>query len=124
LWLPTVYPVLDELYRLACTAACAGMCLLAVLALTRKYAVCSRVLLGLELHTACLSLRDYHAWVDNTDMPVYERGTSMFTHTEYLRALDSLSFEHESRAPVDALLSALFRAQADAAARSPSEHDE
>lgn len=124
LWLPTVYPVLDELYLLACTAACAGMCLLAVLALTRKYAFCSRVLLGLELHTACLSLRDYHAWVDNTDTPVYERGTSMFTHTEYVRALDSLSFEHESRAPVDSLLSALFRAQADAAARSPSEHDE
>lgn len=123
LWLPTVYPVLDELYLLACTAACAGICLLVVLALTRKFAVCSRVLLGLELHTACLPLSAYHAWVDNTDTPVCKRGTSMFTHTEYLRALDSLDFEQEARAPVDALLSALFRAQADTAGRLDSEHD-
>lgn len=111
LWAPTIYPVLDELYLLALTATCVGIALLVVFALTRKSAVCSRLLLGLELHTACLPLGAYHAWVDRAEKPARDGGRCSFTRAEYLHALDRLDFRVHQQLPMHELADVLFTTQ-------------
>jgi len=97
IWSFTVYPLLDELYLLCAAIACCSLMLMAIFICTRHSNTAAKLVIGVQVHVACMSTSQYDDWVDG-DVMLYKSYSEADMNTKMLKIaslMDLLALHRE-----------------------------